>query len=57
MIQSGRTKILKLLSTAFAQDLINEADLMDHHPTPDHTISLKLKSCRANNDTTANDLR
>ena len=47
----------KLLSTAFAQDLINEAELMDRHPTPDHTISLKLKSCRANNDTTANDLR
>ena len=42
----------KLLSTAFAQELIKEAELMDRHPTPDHTISLKLKSSRANNDTT-----
>ena len=52
----------KLLSTAFAQDLINEAELMDRHPTPDHTISLKLKSCisvttNTNNDNTNFDLK
>ena len=38
----------KLLSTAFAQDLKREAELMDRYPTPDCTISLKLKSSRAN---------
>ena len=38
----------KLLSSAFAQDLMREAELMDRYPTPDCTISLKLKSSRAN---------
>ena len=38
----------KLLSSAFAQDLMREAKIMDRHPTPDCTISLKLKSSRAN---------
>ena len=40
--------VKKLFSTAFGQDHIMEAELMDHHPTPDCTISLKLKSSRAN---------
>ena len=41
----------KLMSTAFAQDLKREAELMDHHPTPDCKITLKLKSSRVEHST------
>ena len=41
----------KLLSTAFAKDLMIEAALIDRHPIPDSTISLKLKSPRAEHST------
>ena len=41
----------KLLSTAFAKDLMIEAALIDRHLIPDSMISLKLKSPRAEHST------
>lgn len=41
----------KLLSTAFAKDFMMEAALIDRHPVPDSTITLKLKSPRAEDST------